>query len=318
MSGRGTGSHSGSRPASHRSTLPNIGAQRQSGERPQPSGHAQTTNESTASTSPSVSRFRTGFYRFIPFIGYHHVLMFLLLLPILFMFIAGCAEIGGIRSVHLASFSYRQHPPAYETDGSFMNESIQDVMLNWTVRSTDAVRVEAVRAGYLRICVKLEQIGWHCGIKGSTVPNVEVFDPLQLIQIGHHFRTQMVTCGQIIIYLILAVVTFVLLARFPGWREEEDPGGSMIDVRPFPSRKLTNIALITNGLGSIGLFISVAWQNIAVASVAAVVEGMRYDGVEVKMGVAAAVLSWLGVLIYALSLLGLTVMVLSITILSWM
>lgn len=49
---------------------------------------------------------------------------------------------------------------------------------------------------------------------------------------------------------------------------------------------------------------------------AAVVEGMRYDAVEVNMGVAAAVLSWLGVLFYAVSLLGLTIMVLSMNILS--
>lgn len=106
------------------------------------------------------------------------------------------------------------------------------------------------------------------------------------------------------------------MASFPGWHEEENSQGSDREVMPFPSRKVTRIALITNGLGSIGLFISVAWQNIAVASVAAVVEGMRYDAVKVNMGVAAAVLSWLAVLFYAVSLLGLTIMVLSMSILS--
>lgn len=42
---------------------------------------------------------------------------------------------------------------------------------------------------------------------------------------------------------MLAFITFVLLATFPGWHVETNREGSDVDVKPFPSRPVSQAAL---------------------------------------------------------------------------
>jgi len=42
---------------------------------------------------------------------------------------------------------------------------------------------------------------------------------------------------------VLAFVTFVLLATFPGWHVETNQEGSDVDVKPFPKRAVSQAAL---------------------------------------------------------------------------
>ena len=55
-----------------------------------------------------------------------------------------------------------------------------------------------------------------------------------------------------IVAIILAFVTFLLLATFPGWHEERDARtGSDIDIKPFPSRPVSQVALALIFIASI-------------------------------------------------------------------
>jgi len=42
---------------------------------------------------------------------------------------------------------------------------------------------------------------------------------------------------------VLAFITFILLATFPGWHVETNQEGSDVDVKPFPKRAVSQAAL---------------------------------------------------------------------------
>lgn len=119
-----------------------------------------------------------------------------------------------------------------------------------------------------------------------------------------------------ILCIVLTLVFILILYTFPGWHEEETTDGSYRDVKPFPSRQMTLIALVCSFASSLGLYIAIAWQHIAVATAIGSVKGLRYQIVEVSAGSASVTLAWLSVLLSFICTIGISIMILSIQILT--
>jgi hypothetical protein len=101
--------------------------------------------------------------------------------------------------------------------------------------------------------------------------------------------------------VVFTLSNLVVLLLFPGWNSPDD---SSDEFKPYPSSQYATVLVLTNGFAGVMLYIGMAWQQIAIASAATIVEGLRYGCVEVQIGVTAAVLGWLGVLLSCLCMLG--------------
>ncbi|KAJ5983392.1 hypothetical protein N7481_005491 [Penicillium waksmanii] len=110
-------------------------------------------------------------------------------------------------------------------------------------------------------------------------------DPLNLIMIAEK------SCLSLNRYVVIVayVEAFILLSTFPGWYEERDENGSDVEVKPFPSRPVSQCVLLALMLGfSLGV-ISILWQHINSSSMA---ETLNYGAVSGHIGVGSMALGW--------------------------
>ena len=113
----------------------------------------------------------------------------------------------------------------------------------------------------------------------------------------------------------LAFIVICLLLTFPGWHEEHDDNGSEREVKPFPSRPISLIALAASTLASMLALVSMMWQHTASVAAATTAQDLGYGTVKSGVGATVLALGWVGVALMALSAIGLLVMILSIRIL---
>lgn len=67
-----------------------------------------------------------------------------------------------------------------------------------------------------------------------------------------------------IIAVILITIAVILLCTFPRWREEVRPeSGSMLEIRPFPSRKSMFLTFNFMFVATLFLIVSILWQVTA-------------------------------------------------------
>lgn len=114
----------------------------------------------------------------------------------------------------------------------------------------------------------------------------------------------------------LVFISILLLSTFPGWHEEEDEHGSEREVKPFPSRAVSQIILALLTLSSLLIFVSVFWQHIAAASALSMVHSLSYGTVKLSVGTLAMVLGWGSVALDIIAAIGIYVIVASITVLA--
>ena len=113
----------------------------------------------------------------------------------------------------------------------------------------------------------------------------------------------------------LAFITICLLLTFPGWHTESDDDGSDREVKPFPSRAVSLIALTASTLGAMLALVSMIWQHTASVAAATTAQDLGYGTVKSEVGATALALGWVGFALLALAAIGLLVMILSIRIL---
>jgi len=118
-----------------------------------------------------------------------------------------------------------------------------------------------------------------------------------------------------IVAIILAFVCFLLLATFPGWHEETDERGSERDVKPFPSRPVSQIALALIFVASVFVLVSVLWQHTASVAASTIAQDLGNGSVKSGVGTTAMVLGWFGFALLIVVTIGLLVMILSISLL---
>lgn len=115
------------------------------------------------------------------------------------------------------------------------------------------------------------------------------------------------------VVIVACVIAFILLSTFPGWHEERDENGSDVEIKPFPSRPVSQCVLIALVLGfSLGI-ISILWQHINSSSTASMAEILNYGAVSGHVGVGSMALGWIAVIIIGIVATAMLVMIMSIS-----
>ena len=93
--------------------------------------------------------------------------------------------------------------------------------------------------------------------------------------------------GSSIAAVALSFIAICLILTFPGWQTDVDDSGSDREVKPFPSRPVSQIALAASTLASILGLVSMIWQHTASVAAATTAQYLGYG--TVKSGVGAKV-----------------------------
>ncbi|KAF4630596.1 hypothetical protein G7Y89_g7544 [Cudoniella acicularis] len=261
-----------------------------------------------------AARFQVGWMRLIPFLGYHHVLMILIGIAIvlLSLLLAGCSSSSPLMpGIFLISLYYEPYTPVPSTAQADFNvhNAIATVVGNARL---------AARVGYFGICINPDGGSWLCSNNATALANeVSVAqDPLNLIWLASQFKDMIVFPYLIIIAIIFAFICLLLLATFPGWHEEEDASGSEREVKPFPSRPVSQIALAIIFISSIFVLVSVLWQHTASVAASIIAQDLGNGSVLSGVGTTAMVLGWFSFALLIVVTIGLLVMILSINVLA--
>ncbi|KAF2756301.1 hypothetical protein EJ05DRAFT_96853 [Pseudovirgaria hyperparasitica] len=233
---------------------------------------------------------------------------------LLSVLLAGCSSYATMTAIYPLSISYRN-----VSGNEAFSPSAQN--LSATLASFKGNAMMEVRIGYFGMCARQQNRIWVCGVDGQGIKDQigAENDPLDLIDTATSFKDDVLFSGLIFMSIVLTSFAVVLLSRFPGWREEQDAStGDTIDVKQFPSRSLSHIALGFVFVASMVALISGLWQHIGAVAAAAMAERTGYGNVKASIGTVAIVLAWLGFTMLALTFIGLLVMVLSIHILDEM
>ncbi|KAK5173090.1 uncharacterized protein LTR77_003212 [Saxophila tyrrhenica] len=256
-------------------------------------------------------RFAVGIQRLIPFLGYHHVLMILIAIAIILLslLLAGCSSSSPlIPGIFIISFYYQMYTPVY--DPTQVDPGVTAAIANLVGDAQLEVRV-----GYFGVCVNPDGGSFLCSNNVTLLAEQISIDedPLNLIWVAETFKDSVVFPYLLIVAIVLAFVVFLLLATFPGWHEERDARtGSDVDIKPFPSRPVSQAALALIFISSIFVLVSVLWQHTASVAAAQVAQDFGNGSVRSGVGTSAMVLGWFGFALLIIVTIGLLVMILSI------
>lgn len=113
--------------------------------------------------------------------------------------------------------------------------------------------------------------------------------------------------------MALTGLGFLGLATFPGWHEERDARtGEDIDIKPFPSRPLSQAITMALLMASLLVLVSSLWQHVAATTLVTTVSSMSQGKLVGHVGAAAAVLVWLSVAFISTTMMGMAIMIFSI------
>jgi hypothetical protein len=175
-----------------------------------------------------------------------------------------------------------------------------------------------VRAGYFGMCVRQRGIVWLCSSDHDGLAQQIGFenDPLNLIGAAAKFKNDVLFSGILFIAVVSASISILLLATFPGWREERDVRtGSDIDVKPFPSRPVSQLALAATFVSAVHLLIASLWQHVGSVGAAAMAESANYGNVRTDIGVGAVTMIWVACALQFFATMSLLAVVISIMVL---
>ncbi|KAF2219408.1 Ca2+ regulator and membrane fusion protein Fig1-domain-containing protein [Elsinoe ampelina] len=268
---------------------------------------------SSSSSSASSVKFAVRIQRFLPFLGFHQLLMILIAIAIvlLSLLLAGCSSSSPlIPDIFLIDFFYESYTPEY--DPTQVNPGVTAAIANIV---GDAML--EVRVGYFGLCITPDGSSFLCSNNATLLAEQISIDqdPLNLIFIANTFKNDVVFPYLIIVAIIFAFLVFLVLATFPTWREERDMNGSTVDVKPFPNRFAAQIALALAFIAAVFVLVSVLWQHTASVAAAQVAQDFGNGSVKSGVGTAAMVLGWFGFALLILVTTALVVIVISISVL---
>ncbi|KAI1905632.1 hypothetical protein LOZ53_005483 [Ophidiomyces ophidiicola] len=259
-------------------------------------------------------RFLNGISRVLPLIGYHHVLMIFIALAIILLslLLAGCSSSSPqIPTIFLISLFYERYPPIEST------AQASPQMATAIANIVGGAQLE-VRVGYFGICIQRGGGSFICNANATALAGIlrSEDDPLNLVWVASTFKDAVVFPYLIIVAVVLAFLCFLLLATFPGWHEETSEDGSDRQVRPFPSRAVSQVALALVFIASVFVLVSVLWQHTASVAASTVAQDMGNGSVKSGVGTSAMVLGWFGFVLLVVVTVGLLAMILSISLLA--
>ncbi|KNB05933.1 hypothetical protein FOXG_08053 [Fusarium oxysporum f. sp. lycopersici 4287] len=147
----------------------------------------------TSSSSSSSSRrqkVQVGWYRFVPFLGYHHVLMILIAIAIILLslLLAGCSSSSPlIPDIFLLSIYYKSYTAVPDT-------AQVDYNLHSAIENIAGDASLQARVGYFGICINPDGGSWLCSNNATALAKeVDVDqDPLNLIWLAAQFKDMIV------------------------------------------------------------------------------------------------------------------------------
>ena len=120
------------------------------------------------------------------------------------------------------------------------------------------------------------------------------------------------------ISVFLASICFWLLSTFPGWHEETSSNGSDREVKPFPSRPVSQVALACSVIADFFLLVSAIWTHVAAMGFAEGARALAPAKVKSSLGSTSIALNWVAFGLMAVVWIGLLVMILVIAFLDKM
>lgn len=228
------------------------------------------------------------------------------------LLLAGCSSSSPlIPDIFLLSIYYKHSvavPNTAQVDYN-VNQAISNIVGNAHIQ---------VRVGYFGICVNSDGGSWLCNNNATALANDLSVDqdPLNLVWLAGQFKDMIVFPYLLIIAIIFAFVCFLLLATFPGWHDEEDSEGSEHEIKPFPSRPVSQIALAIIFIASIFVLVSVLWQHTASVAASIIAQDFGNGSVRSGVGTSAIVMGWFSFALLIIVTIGLLVMILSISVLT--
>ncbi|KAF2825197.1 hypothetical protein CC86DRAFT_446614 [Ophiobolus disseminans] len=249
--------------------------------------------------------------RLFPFLASHplcisgHVAVIILISVTL----AGCSSYSAMTNVYLFGLAYASASDSAKSAGNVLWKTLEDLK--------GSSQLE-VRAGYFGMCVRHRGIIWLCssdaaGLAQQIEPHN---DPLGQIGVAAKFREHVVFAGVMITAVVLAVMSMTLLLTFPGWIKELDSrNGELVDVRPFPSERVSRATLLGAFVAAVLLLIAGLWQHIGSVGAAAMAETATYGNVRTDIGVGAMTMAWLAFTLEATVTMGLLMTILSVVLL---
>ncbi|KAK5790389.1 hypothetical protein VI817_007676 [Penicillium citrinum] len=243
-------------------------------------------------------------------IGYHHVLMIIIAIAIILLslLLAGCSSSSPqIPNIFLISMYYESYKPNFDLS------QVDPGVVNAISNIVGTAEME-VRVGYFGICVQPDRGSFICNSNATALAEIVTVDqdPLNLIWVASTFKDAVVFPYLLIVAVVLAFFCFILLATFPGWHEERDESGSDVEIKPFPSRPVSQAALALIFVASVFVLVSVLWQHTASVAASTIAQDMGNGSVKSGVGTSAMVLGWFGFVLLVVVTIGLLVMILSI------
>jgi hypothetical protein len=117
--------------------------------------------------------------------------------------------------------------------------------------------------------------------------------------------------------MAISILVFCGQVAYPGWHvDHSEDFESDIEVKPFPSRPLTQACFIASGFAASLLLISALWQNVSAAAAGSTISYTTYGTTKAHVGPVAMVLLWLAFLALTLVSVGLLLLILSLRVLS--
>ncbi|KAJ2987200.1 hypothetical protein NUW58_g4635 [Xylaria curta] len=246
-------------------------------------------------------------YSFLRFLELRNVIIIFSLVPIISwsFLLAGCTTSNGLRDVYVLALSYNKGPTPTLPNPLQINNSIAQVLENQVLESRNII--QEVRVGYLSMCVVFNSGAWSCSTNAqelaTSIRGEGNEDPLNLLSLADMVRTRSLFYTLFIISLAFVFLAICLLCTYPSWRDEEDSDGS-VQVRPFPSRKVSYTALALSFVASLLGFASALWQHVAAADASTVAGSLTYGMVMARVGTTSSVLGWVATAITAIVTFG--------------
>jgi len=239
------------------------------------------------------------------------MILIALAIILLSLLLAGCSSSSPqIPSIFLISLFYEKYPPVF--DPAQVDPGVSTAISN----IVGGAQLE-VRVGYFGICIQPDGGSFICNQNASALADIVSVDqdPLNLIWVASTFKDAVVFPYLIIVAIILAFLCLILLATFPGWHAETDASGSQLDVKPFPSRPVSQTALALIFISSVFVLVSVLWQHTASVAASTIAQDLGNGSVKSGVGTSAMILGWFGFGFLVVVTIGLLVMIVSIRIL---
>jgi hypothetical protein len=225
--------------------------------------------------------------------------------------LAGCSSASPvIPNIYLISLYYRRYPPTFSP--TQVQPGVTTAIANIVGNANLLVRV-----GYFGICIQYSGGTFMCNNNATALADLVSVDedPLNLIWVAQTFKDSIVFPYLIIVAIVLAFFTFLLLATFPGWHTTRGSEGSEREVKPFPSRAVSQVALATVFIAAVFTLVSVLWQHTAAVAAATIAQDLGNGSVKSGVGTTAMILGWMSFGLLVVVTLGLLVMILSIQLL---